>query len=600
MVADLNPGQPGLNDCPERPRSADQLDLEFRPQPMFRWLSPRGLVSTGVRVLLAGIFGLYADKRELEATFPGRNVFDHSGDGDGDDFWLDFVSDLGDGFDPTYTIAWLLSQKTLHAHGVDGALHRGHLLVMGGDQVYPAATEENYRDRMIGPYRAALPCVTGEPPPTLFLLPGNHDWYDGLTTFLRLFCQGQWVGGWKTEQNRSYFAVKLPRRWWLWGLDVQLDFYIDEPQLNFFRKVASEDMGPEDRIVLVTSKPSWVHGSMAAPRQGPDPAVRNLEYFERKIIRANDRTLAAVLSGDHHHYVRYESQRGVQRITSGGGGAFLYPTHLLKEDITWDESGGAGTPTAYRRRATFPSVETSRRLRWGIPLSPFRNPSFGMLAAVLYLLLAWAVLFSLRADAPKVFPAIRDAHLGELVRALVRNPTAVLLIGVLLMGLFAFADVQGPWRTAKKLAAGGLHAAAHLAGVVLVLWLASRVPLEGATFRIAFYAIVLVLGGVLGSLVMGLYLFVMHAVFRGHANEAFSAMHLDSHKGFLRMRIDREGVLTIYPLGVSEACRRWRFVGQGGPGGTPTDPWFVPKEGKEPRPALIEDRPVQVDPRRLD
>src|SRR5690606_24602207 len=142
---------------------------------------------------------------------------DHS---QGDELWLDYVADLGDGFDATYSVAYLLAQSELE---VDGErLPRGDVLVMGGDQVYPTASGQAYEDRCKGPYRAALP----HPPddgrvPTLFALPGNHDWYDGLTAFLRLFARrgGGRIGGWLTCPARSYLALQLPPRWWLPALD---------------------------------------------------------------------------------------------------------------------------------------------------------------------------------------------------------------------------------------------------------------------------------------------------------------------------------------------------------------------------------------------
>jgi hypothetical protein len=44
--------------------------------------------------------------------------------------------------------------------------------------------------------------------------------------------------------------------------------------------------------------------------------------------------LPIVLSGDTHHYSRYTGDDGVtQFITSGGGGAFLHPTHQLAPTI---------------------------------------------------------------------------------------------------------------------------------------------------------------------------------------------------------------------------------------------------------------------------
>ena len=137
--------------------------------------------------------------------------------------WLDHVADLGDGFDPTYTVARLLAADAVEVdppEGTQGAplhLPRGRLLVLGGDEVYPTPSSTGYEDRTKGPYRAALPPGAVDPAPFLVALPGNHDWYDGLTAFLRLFAQRRPLGGWRTAQTRSYFAVELPQRWWLVG-----------------------------------------------------------------------------------------------------------------------------------------------------------------------------------------------------------------------------------------------------------------------------------------------------------------------------------------------------------------------------------------------
>src|SRR4029453_4549246 len=133
--------------------------------------------------------------------------------------WFDHVADLGDGFDPTYTVGRLIAADAAAGGGPSGAedppvrLPRGRLLVLGGDQVYPTASSAGYEDRLKGPYRAALPAGAADPPPVLVALPGNHDWYDGLTAFLRLFAQRRPLGGWRTGQTRSYFVVHLPPGW---------------------------------------------------------------------------------------------------------------------------------------------------------------------------------------------------------------------------------------------------------------------------------------------------------------------------------------------------------------------------------------------------
>jgi hypothetical protein len=150
--------------------------------------------------------------------------------------------------------------------------------VMGGDQVYPFASREGYKERLVDSYACALP-HTGPPHPVLFALPGNHDWYDGLVSFTRLFCQGRWIGGWQTVQRRSYFALKLPHRWWLWGVDVQLESDIDQPQLEYFCKVADE-MIEGDRVILAIAEPHWIYGNIYDHKFD-----NNLIFLEENIIR---------------------------------------------------------------------------------------------------------------------------------------------------------------------------------------------------------------------------------------------------------------------------------------------------------------------------
>ena len=167
--------------------------LGFTPQDEVRWLAPAELLRTAIKVGLSSVFADYADRREVQAALPAT-ALTLAPDGDGG-MWLDHVADLGDGFDPTYTVARLLAADAVEVdppEGTQGAplhLPRGRLLVLGGDEVYPTPSSTGYEDRTKGPYRAALPPGAVDPAPFLVALPGNHDWYDGLTAFLRLFAQ---------------------------------------------------------------------------------------------------------------------------------------------------------------------------------------------------------------------------------------------------------------------------------------------------------------------------------------------------------------------------------------------------------------------------
>ena len=279
---------------------------------MVDWLAPGQLIQTGIKAIVSDIFGAYADKRDvMAALYPKSEI---TGDySNKNELWIDYAADLGDGFDATYTVAWLLAKKQLAVRYGEQTLQlpRGDVLVMGGDQVYPTASFDEYSNRLLKPYEAALPHVPAREAPDLYAIPGNHDWYDGLSNFSRIFCQKKWVGGWKTQQRRSYFAVKLPHNWWLWGIDIQLEGFIDEPQLRYFYEIGKHEVQDGDRVILCTAEPSWVYGVTKGAE-----AFASLRYFEDRYIRnaeIHKARLAVTLTGDLHHYVRYESQDAGRR-----------------------------------------------------------------------------------------------------------------------------------------------------------------------------------------------------------------------------------------------------------------------------------------------
>jgi hypothetical protein len=574
-----------------------------------RWFSPGVLASSGLRVVLSAVFGAFLDKRELQEAIDAA-VLTHLADER--ELWLDYVSDTGDGFDPTYTVAWLASQPRLELAGVDQALPRGRLLVLGGDEVYPTADPTAYEDRFLGPFAAALPWLppagatggtaaepSGPESEDLLVLAGNHDWYDGLTSFIRTFCQQKWVGARRTKQTRSYFALSLPHGWWLWGIDIQLDSYIDEPQLRYFKE-ATKAMGRGDRVILCTAKPSWVETS-----EEPD-AYRNLAYLERALLRPAGARLMLTLTGDQHHYARYEGagdMRGTHKVTAGGGGAFLHPTHDLPVTISLQVDKRDRSPQRYDRRACYPEEATSRLKSFGALALPFLNLSFMAVPAVVYVLLAWSGQFTIRTleDGSSGPLAVAAPRFGvvDLLGGLARGPVSVLLLVVIWLGLVAFAKPPVRWRhgkVKKGLAKfvmgtvhGGMQLAALVAGVSLAIRLASFA--DGGWFTALFLVLVALIGGLAAGFTMGAYLALANGIPKldTHGNEAFSAQRLTSFKNFLRIHIDNEGVLRLYPIGVRRAGTGWRLDPDGGS----SDPWLAP-DGSAPVAHLIEG-PVVID-----
>jgi hypothetical protein len=486
--------------------------------------------------------------------------------------WFDYAADTGDGFASSYTVASLLSSRRLTVGGAE--VPRGRLLVLGGDAVYPAASEVLYRDRFLGPFRAALPCAPEEEAADLFAVPGNHDWYDGLTSFLRIFCQGRWVGGRRTRQTRSYFALRLPHRWWLWAIDISFDRFIDQPQLAYFRELARTDVRAGDRMILCTAKPSWVHAGMAGDEANKKglKARDNLEFFERTVVEPSGARLVLTLSGDLHHYARYGNEDGTRmKVTWGGGGAYLYPTHGLPEGFAWPEGDRSA---GYALEAAYPSRPRSRALRRGVLLAPFLNRGFWVAAGLLHLALIWMVQFALRRPGVSVAAAFHDAGFSDLVRALVRNPASLIVALVMIGALIGFADARG-WR---RLILGGGHGLGQVAVPLLVASGISHVSLDGAPFIALLLATVAIGGGLGAGVLMGLYLFGVNTLFGRHPNEVFAAQHIQDHKGFLRIHLGPDGRLTIYPIGVDRVPRHWRLV----PDGEVDAPWFEPDRRIEP------------------
>jgi hypothetical protein len=433
---------------------------------------------------------------------------------------------------------------------------------LGGDEVYPVASAAEYDNRWRGPYRAALPVADGAPT-TIFALPGNHDWYDGLTSFLRVFAQGDFVGGWRTEQTRSYFAVRLPHNWWLWAVDTQLGAYFDEPQLEYFEE-AARGLGPDDRIVLCLAEPAWVHGE-----QEPS-AYDNLDFFLRKILEPTGARVPVMLTGDYHHYARYQAAAhnrppcaAEQLITCGGGGAYMVGTDHLPDVVTVPPADSTRPkrtePTDYVLTETFPSQLTSRRLDWSVfGRLPWRNPGFAAMLGLFQTLLMLAFL-----TAPGTW-GIDDWTINA--------PIGFAIVSVV-AGTVLFAVVVGSG-DARHWGVGVVHGVPHVALGAVGAWVWSTLPFADLPDPLALllaFTLYLAFAGLAATWLLCAYLLVARRL-RINANELYAGICVDDFKSFLRMHIGTDGALTIYPIGIERICRSWRAD----PDAPEAAPWIDP------------------------
>ncbi len=616
-------------------------ELGFSPQDQVRWLAPAQLIRTAVQVLLATAFSTFNDKRELQRTFPDDPLA-LAPDEDGG-CWFDFMADTGDGFDSTFTMTSLLAAPELIVTGPDGVRHRlprGRLLVLGGDEVYPTASSERYEDRLKGPLRTALHQEDTAPaPPLLLALPGNHDWYDGLTAFLRVFGQRRRIGGWQTVQGRSYFVLKLPNGWWLAGLDSQLGSEIDDPQLDFFRAQLSQRLQPGDGVILCCATPAWIRTPYDAR------AFDSFNYFERSIVnevtdpdtgqtRPTGAQIRLWITGDSHHYARYAEQppagvpvragvpmpadtpptathepAGQQRqlITSGQGGAYLSATHHLPEDVVLPPAGSPerhhSEPTGYRLAARYPSQTESRAMVPGLmSLSgrglPFRNPGFWRLAAgvhaVLFLLLV-LLLGTVRQQGP--LDAVRSTSVADTARLGAQLALWWLVVAVV-SGLISSVRARRARPPALAVGAIGLQLLVSMLALIATVWVVRVVTLPGwfpggrslpnFLLLVVTVAVVAPVAGLIGSYAVALTLALSRS--RLVHDWQFSAQSIDDRKGFVRLRIDPDGTLVIYPIAVDKVARRWRIAAESLPGRPPRR---VSAADGLPAPYLIEG-PVEI------
>jgi hypothetical protein len=392
----------------------------------------------------------------------------------------------------------------------------------------------------------------------VFAIPGNHDWYDNLAAFTHVFITKKTFCMWHAPQRRSYFAIALPHDWWLLGTDVQLASQIDDVQLEWFRDVAKK-MSPTAKIILCNAEPHWIYEHEAKHLAHTGNLFKLEEQIGKKV--------RVWIAGDLHHYRRFENDEGVQKITAGGGGAFLHPTHGWRRPPL---EGG------FRHEQSFPTESRSRMLTLRNLIFPLYNPTFGALTAILYAIVGWNVLAALTKN-----PVWPDGPVWNVAEAALTSPGGATWYALVIAAFIVFTDTS---KLVYRLVGGGLHALAHLFTLLFGVWLSLVIQVNrDMDFKSLGHvgiciALLVALGITVGPLWMGLYLYVSLNFFGRHRNEAFSALRIPDYKNFLRMKIREDGRLEILPIGIERVPRKWKKKGKR----------WVPDDPKATKPELIE------------
>jgi hypothetical protein len=394
------------------------------------WLLGTQMISSLRQLILSTIhtgFDL-RDWMTAEATGDDNGVVIDGGYA-GTEYWFDFVADTGDAPALVYSLSRAMQHPELEVSvgkGKTTKLPRGRLLVLGGDSAYPVADQVAIRERWQAPHvwaaRANRDLYKKEhgvdPPPLetipVYAIPGNHDYYDALDGFNRQFRKQATdddkpskkygtppplrLPSYSRTQLASYFALRLPFQWQLWGVD--LGIHPDEPrpidtrQQEYFNK-----LGVPEKLIVVTALPVAVHHAYATNLVSPFEQLGLPIAFDKNGA-LDARYTRLDLSGDVHLYERYwgttvtpadEQLQGDTRtkaharanyaaVTSGLGGAFHHPLQVRCDQ----EAEHHATP----QHSWPPETESRKRIGDVLtrPRKVFQAGSIGIVGAALGLL----------------------------------------------------------------------------------------------------------------------------------------------------------------------------------------------------------------------
>lgn len=231
---------------------------------------------------------------------------------------------------------------------------RTDFMVIASDVIYPAGGAETYLENFYGVYEGYRKPI--------YAVPGNHDWYDGLSGFMLNLCGVETVPTaprparfsraglrellWHRprrldEATRTRLRAKRddrpaagqPAPYWLLdtgplqlvGIDTGITGSIDRDQAAWLRRVSAASRKPK---ILITGKPLYVDD-----RRRPGAIEGEPDRSVDEIVRERAHNYVAAIGGDIHNYQRYpvevEAGRTIQYLVSGGGGAFMHATHTI-------------------------------------------------------------------------------------------------------------------------------------------------------------------------------------------------------------------------------------------------------------------------------
>jgi hypothetical protein len=472
----------------------------------------------------------------------------------GRDLWLDFVADTGDDVAVSRAVARLMfAEYELPDPDAAGSFlraPRGEVLFFGGDTAYPVATAQEITNRVIVPFNQVLETLPVDRPRVLLGIPGNHDWYDGLDGFARMFRRNsddeegvarpsvvgisqrmieryaewarEFVRGGKIEkpkalaligyqpvQSASYFALPLTPQLHLFAVDRQLRS-LDIRQCRFFDSWRTQH--PQVIPWVMLPDPLFAFGKPSSTGTAMIEAL-GLDLESKPHF---------LLSGDVHHYERIQHGSALH-ITAGGGGAFLHPAPIERR-------------TRLSVEAEWPTSAQSRKLLWQVPWKVMRGNS-GFLPHI-----ALAALF---------LPAMDiGVNQFEKVGFILSAPLLITFLTTIIYSLIGGVRKGKTVVLALAFGAGVATATIPVFASFVLTRLAVSAHVTLSVWVIA--ALTFVVAVFYGAFVFGSFLALL--TFLGlEETQAFTALDHPGFKHFLRLRVRLDGsAVDFWCIGLTD------------------------------------------------
>jgi hypothetical protein len=391
--------------------------VDLGPEKALSWMRP-SILWRSRNDVIARWFGDPVD--DIRRRWVGPVQSDHVIPHDRESFSFLLLGDTGEGDKSQYAV-------------IPGMLKVGEgtdFMVIASDVIYPVGSVNDYPQKFYKPYQ--------DYPQPIYAIPGNHDWYDGLEGFMRVFCDqqgdgspGPWKGRfgflakrlWRRPERAGEEALAAGRKlrsapaqqvtqpgpYWIIdspslrivGIDTGIQGTIDREQGEWLRRVSAD---PRPKL-LITGKPIYKDD-----KYQPCPIEGGGTVDE--IIQAAD--YVAVIGGDIHNYQHYpvvrSPEKKVHYVVAGGSGAFMHATHTI--DRTKLVSEDAFTTYPLRGDSlVFYSHLYGQRLRW-LGLRGFFDLSYEQAAAAISRRLDIAPS---RPEAQGVTPGLRARFIASLL-----------------------------------------------------------------------------------------------------------------------------------------------------------------------------------------